>query len=248
MKTALSLSVDISFFILYKCYFRHGTQWNTCQIHSLSPCISFISLSLDWRRGSKLNHRFGHGSLSFQDPMSGSPLEGRWDSSIRYRKWREWISTRNTRLCRGWLIATLLLRNLQRWEWNSTPKKHFSIWFPTFTPYEGMLVHSFFDMPLLPTGSIPVLVGMPAPSAILFSIHFPVLSMVLIPVDLIPFDDYLLPLLILLRSRLEEGRSARSSYPVSDWTGMKLVFSLAWIGYILAQRVAHLSGTDGLGR
>lgn len=113
---------------------------------------------------------------------------------------------------------------------------------------EGMLVHSFFDMPLLPTGPIPVLEGRPAPSAILFSIQFPVLSTVFIPADLIPFDDYPLPLLLLLRSRPEEGRSARSSYPVSDWTGMKLVFSLAWIGFILAQRVAHLPGTDGLGR
>jgi hypothetical protein len=55
-------------------------------------------------------------------------------------------------------------------------------------------------------------------------------------------------LLLLLRSKLEEGRSARSSYPVSDWTGMKLILKMAWIGFLLAQRVAHLPGTDGLGR
>lgn len=51
-----------------------------------------------------------------------------------------------------------------------------------------MLVHSFFDMPLLPTGPIPVLKGRPAPSAMLFDIQFPVLSTVLIPADLIPFQ------------------------------------------------------------
>lgn len=48
-----------------------------------------------------------------------------------------------------------------------------------------MLVHSFFDMPLLPTGPRPVLEG--APSAILFDIQFPVLLTVLVPADLIPF-------------------------------------------------------------
>ncbi|KAK8489712.1 hypothetical protein V6N11_014360 [Hibiscus sabdariffa] len=37
---------------------------------------------------------------------------------------------------------------------------------------------------------------------------------------------------------IKTGRryAARSRYHVSDWTGMKLVFSLAWIGFILAQR------------
>ncbi|KAK8655891.1 hypothetical protein V6N13_108456 [Hibiscus sabdariffa] len=76
----------------------------------------------------------------------------------------------------------------------------------------------------------------------------PLPSAFCLPADLISIDYYPLPLLLLLRSRPEEGRSARSSYPVSDWTGMKLVFSLAWIGFILAQRVVHLPWTDGLGR